>query len=171
MQPLEANNDILVNIKTKNDMFKAVEELDQLSQSLFTTEANNLENMIQKHVHYLPAVIFSSSDRSQIEKKILEIRDSLKNLPILTLIIAVKTSDKMISNISNWLYSSLGYKILLDIEVDRDILGGAKLVLNGNYRDYSLRKKIDDYFSEEKQAKRHFLNEEKKIFKEVNIDE
>jgi len=77
------------------------------------------------------------------EEEIYELEKKLRSLPEIKLEIAFYPSDDFISKISWWLEKELGQKTILDITVNLKIVAGAIIEYKGNWRDFSIAKKIN----------------------------
>jgi len=78
-------------------------------------------------------------EASKLEKK-------LRSLPEIKLEIAFSPNNDFLNRISQWLEKELGQKIILDITVNPKVTAGAIIEYQGNWRDFSLAKKIDQLF-------------------------
>ena len=53
---------------------------------------------------------------------------------------------KFILKLKDWVNTNIKKDILVDFEFDPMLLGGAQVIYNGRYKDYSLAKSLDTYF-------------------------
>lgn len=60
---------------------------------------------------------------------------------------AVAPSKTSLSKLRLRLEEKFGDKIRLAVKVDPAVIGGAIIVFNGRYFDYSLKKRLEEYFS------------------------
>ncbi len=74
------------------------------------------------------------------------INDFLKTLPeivakipIITITIAFEPSQETLQSISQWFLINLKTQYILDLQIDRKIIGGAVINFNGKYKDYSIK--------------------------------
>ena len=81
-------------------------------------------------------------------KEASELKKKLHALPEIKLEIAFLPKDNFISGISRWLEKEIGQKVILDITVNPKVVAGAIIEYQGNWRDFSLAKKIDQLFGE-----------------------
>ena len=78
------------------------------------------------------------------EASILE--KELRALPEMKLDIAFFPTDNFLNRISQWLQKEFDQRIILDITVNPKVVAGAIIEYQGNWRDFSLAKKIDQLF-------------------------
>jgi len=81
------------------------------------------------------------------KEEISKLEKKLRSLPEIKLEIAFSPDDNFINKISWWLEKALGQKIILDIIVNPKVVAGAIIEYQGNWRDFSLAKKIDQLFA------------------------
>jgi len=77
------------------------------------------------------------------EKELYDLEKELRSLPEIKLEIAFNPSDYFINRLSGWLKREFGRKTILDITVNPKIVAGAIIEYQGNWRDFSAAKKID----------------------------
>ena len=58
--------------------------------------------------------------------------------------IAFSPSSEFLEEINQWFEKELSVKVILDLTINPKIVGGAIIEYQGNWRDFSLRKKIDN---------------------------
>src|SRR3972149_9757105 len=93
-----------------------------------------------------------SQNRQEREKFLNALLLKAKSLNSLKISIAISPNEQLINSICKWAESNLSGKIVFDITVTPEILGGAIVInKNGEYADYSLLKGIDDFFLNQKQ--------------------
>ena len=64
-------------------------------------------------------------------------------LPVLKIHLAFLPTPSFIKELSDWLKRNLKRKVLLDVEVNPAIVGGAILEYKGKYLDLSLRRELE----------------------------
>jgi F0F1-type ATP synthase delta subunit len=75
----------------------------------------------------------------------------LKKFKIVKLVLAFDPTRKTIEHIHSFIENAIGVGYILDIEVSEDVLGGAIIIFNGKYYDFSLKKNIEDAFEKRKE--------------------
>ena len=65
---------------------------------------------------------------------------------ILRLEVAIEPSDAFVDRIAGWVLSNLGSDIVLDIARDRTVVGGARIVFLGKYRENTLVDMVKSVF-------------------------
>lgn len=160
------NSDIFNNILTMNDLFKSKEELEKLSVDLFTS--GNFLEKINQNINFLSRESLlkllmqncpNLDNPGSLEKVIEGIRESLNKIPIVTIIVAFNPSQGAVEKISDFICQSFSKRIVIDIKVDSEIIGGVKIIYEGNIKDFSIKRLLDRYFQEQKGSIQSLLHE------------
>jgi len=83
-------------------------------------------------------------DTLQFQNFLKELQQRVENIPVIMLHFAFNPKEEILRSVLNWFLENLKKEVVLDIEVDQNLIGGAVVVYNGIYKDYSLRKKFED---------------------------
>ena len=88
--------------------------------------------------------------RKKLEKEEVtsELEKKLRSLPEIKLEIAFSPDDDFLNRISQWLEKELGQKIILDLTINPKVVAGAIIEYQGNWREFSLAKEIDQLISQ-----------------------
>lgn len=79
-----------------------------------------------------------------------EMKSTIENLPNLRLSVAIKPTVRMVESFCRVIRKEVNPLMTLEFDVDPKIIGGAIIVSNGKIFDYSLKKKITDFFDKNK---------------------
>lgn len=150
--------DILSDIKTVSDLSLFLSSINDLASSLYELKGGTNEKISKylsnqqkdKIIAYCRDNQINIEDPISLQKFLFSLSDELKTVPQITLYLVSEPKDKVINQISEWIYLNLNKKILLNIQIDRKIIGGAVIVYKGIYKDYSLNEKLDQMLSEGK---------------------
>lgn len=147
-------NTLIELTKTTDDVVTLDDEIGLLLQSLYHVEIYNFEEVLQKFVR----IRIADEIRKLLQAHSLIEKDDIKDLlsdaykticalPMLRVILAIEPSESIISNISFWARNNLQTGILLDLTLDRNLIGGAQMVYEGRIYDFSIRKKLREIFA------------------------
>ena len=138
---------------TTDDVVKLGEEMEILLQALYQAESGKFEQKLEEEVRVRVAseirrLLQGGSEGSKEEVKSLlsSVNSIICSLPIIKLILAFEPSEVVIKNISNWARLNLEKGVVLDLSMDRSILGGAVVIYRGKFYDLSVRKKLGELF-------------------------
>ena len=111
----------------------------------------NLKNLAEK-IRTREELIFflekiAEKKSGQEKEEVSKLEKKLRALPEIKLEIAFFPKDNFLNRISQWLQKEIGQKVILDITVNPKVVAGATIEYQGNWRDFSLAKKIDQLFS------------------------
>lgn len=139
--------------KTTEDLVSLQEEIDMILQSLFHVEVYKLEEVMEKFVRIRVAAEIEkllkahpNSSKEDIKVILSKAYRTICTLPILRLTMAFEPSEMQVSNISYWARSNLEQGILLDLSLDRSLIGGLVITYKGKYYDFSLKNKLKEIF-------------------------
>jgi hypothetical protein len=140
-------------ILTTEDVSKLGEEIDILLKGLYHVESGEFEQKLREEVRLRVAGEIRrllGGSVVQGEKEIKAVLSSAYStvcaLPILKLILAFEPSEVVINDISHWARVNLERGILIDLSMDRNLLGGAVIIYKGKFYDFSVRKKLHEIF-------------------------
>ena len=148
--------DIITSLKTTGEVESFVGEIDTLMLKFFESEEVSPEKMLDSISEGSSLKIrqvfaknnLNFNNRETVSKFFKTLKELIKKLKAIKIVLAFDPSAKTIENIHNFITDSLGIGYILEIEVFREILAGAIVIFNGKYIDFSLRKRIEDTFKE-----------------------
>ncbi len=143
-------------IKTTDDLGNLDQEIELLLQSLYHTDVYKFDDVLSKYVRVRVAqeisrlmLVNSITGRDARKAFLTETYKTISTLPILRLTLAFEPSESMINNISYWARSNLEEGIIIDLTLDRNLLGGALIMHKGKFYDFSLKKRLEQVFASE----------------------
>lgn len=144
--------ELLSLARTKEEAKTLISELDSVSEALYKNRPEEIEDVLTKKVRAKVAEVLRQDFAKGFnrEKYISEIKEALKKYKVISLTLSFEPREGTLVKLSAWVKKNLGEEILLDISKDEKIVGGAVIISEGNFRDFSLRKKIKEYVSSQK---------------------
>ena len=151
--------DIITSLKTTEEINNLSLEIDDLQTSLFKSEKMSLDKAIDaisvttgKKI----TEVFSKNNLDMNNKELVRdfletLKDLIKKFKVIKLVISFDPTPKTIDNIHGFICENIGIGYILDIEIDESILGGAVVIFNGKYNDFSLRKSLDEVFTNKRE--------------------
>lgn len=138
---------ILSKLKTTEQADRLVDELINLKANAFKPSAPALEELVLKELSTSYGedllLIIKQNKPVDVQKFINEFIEVLKNLPVLNLTIAFEPRSKSIDHFHAFITQNISKNILMNIEIDPSIVGGAQITFNGKYIDFSLKKLLE----------------------------
>lgn len=157
---MSAFQPILTTIRTKGDVDHLVHEVDLLLEGLFRLKNGSFEELLKTSVRLdtkdlLVSVCqkegIDSKEGEKIKKFLEDLKEEILKLKAFKITLAFDPTEKTINKLSSWVKINMGENIILEIEKDTSLLGGAVFVNEGKYMDFSLRKKIEEVFENKKE--------------------
>ena len=144
---------ILSKIKTKRDSEKLSYEIEILLSSLYEEKGAGFDNALKTKVRaWVAEDIGQDIDKLGMDKKdyLDNLAKELKNFKTLRLDLAYEPSFESIDRIYAFVANNFGERILLDLNCVHDLVGGARVIFEGKYFDFTLKKAFEQEFSKEK---------------------
>jgi len=150
--------DFTKKIKTREELIFYLEEITKTQQIILKNrnELSTLSKIVEGKVDEELKIFFEKLEKEKIIPRNLDqqslflekFKKYLQSLPEIKLEIAFLPSRKFLSRINQWLEEEFGQKVILDLIINPEIVGGAIIEYQGNWRDFSLRKEIDKLISQ-----------------------
>lgn len=152
--------DLITSLKTTQEVADFVSEIDTLMLTFFKSEKPSMEkaltsistNSAKKLMQFFSKNNFDLNDKDAVTGFFETLKNLVKKLKVIKLALAFDPSYKTIENIHNFVKNTLGIGYILDIEVSEDVLGGAVVIFNGKYNDFSLKKRVEEVFVDKSKA-------------------
>lgn len=144
-------------IYTKEDLLFYLEEIDYTIDLLLKeSKKSNFEKLrenIATPLFNLLAELREKEKQYRQPKEQVFFLELLKkfliSLPKVKLELAIDPERETLIKISDWFEKEVGKKFILDLKTNPKILGGAIIEYNGQWRDFSLAKKLKTIKSED----------------------
>lgn len=125
------------------------EDHENIKQGENTLHEDPLNEIISDKSYLKPYLDSSALHNGSIEsvsKALKELRERVENLCKIQLTTSFVPNAVFIETLKDWVRNNLKKDTLIDMNYDPEVLGGAIVVYNGVYKDYSLSKSLDNYF-------------------------
>lgn len=86
--------------------------------------------------------------RLAIKAFIETIQNKIATLPVISMVVAFEPTVQTLQALSHWFILNTNKQVLFDIKVDRSIIGGAAILSNGKFLDFSIRPAFDKVMNE-----------------------
>jgi|SRR5579884_2154011 len=137
-------------IKTRNQAADLLVRLDAISAKIYENHFD-LEKVLleklgsqnkDKFIDLLTENSINTASPSDLKNFIEKVKDTINKLPVMDLSLAFEPTEHTFEMISDWFSLNLKKQILLDIKVDRKLIGGATISFNGKHLENSILPKI-----------------------------
>lgn len=152
-------NDILGDIKTVAELDNFLAEIENVLAGLFKVRNRNIDQILDKTAgkstadkikRLIAQDKINPTDYDSLEKLLTTLKETLKKIKTLKISLAIDPPGKMVEHFFDWVKENIGQGIILDIDKDETILGGAIITFNGIYKDFSLRRSLEEIFKSKK---------------------
>ena len=137
------NDKLLQNITTKRQVERLLEEIEIIRKGLFEAEEGALESLLKNKVRAETAeIIRETFSKAGVDKKeyLDRVEELIIKMPNVSLILAFEPSEGAVERFYSKISEATGKQVLLNIVYEPQIIGGAVIIFNGRYRDYSFKK-------------------------------
>lgn len=160
---IDIYSDIFQKIRLKHEATDLIEGLDDILASIFKITGisfiDRINNRFSKDTAY--ALTYSLHQNKINVNELSAYKNYFNNLQgilldakIADLTLAFEPESDLINAISDFLRNTFSDKsILLNIRIDHSIIGGIELIWKGKYFNYSLEKRLDEWFNSYKLPK------------------
>ena len=158
--------DLITSLKTTQEVDNLSSEIDMLMSKLFQSEKILLEKALtsvsvdsaKKITEIFEKFNLDMTDKAIVRDFLDTLADLIKKFKVIKLILAFDPTRATIENIHEAVSENIGIGYILDIEVDESVLAGAIVIFNGKYKDYTIKKAIEETFQNKKQDVLKFIS-------------
>ncbi|HWY78880.1 MAG TPA: F0F1 ATP synthase subunit delta [Candidatus Sulfotelmatobacter sp.] len=146
---------IAMKLRVKADVSQVLVSLEEFTATFFSAktlqEQQQIFNKLPKEIAYILTATLAKEpitpeNQITIKRTIDELANALRNCKNIQLTIAFQPDDATITLFSDWIKKNVKPDILIDLQFDKSIVGGALLIAGGIYKDYSVRKNLATRF-------------------------
>lgn len=98
----------------------------------------------------LETINHNQSSAEDLGNSLNDLKSTVENLPNLRLSVAIRPTVRMVENFCRVVRKEINPSMTLEFDIDPKIIGGAVIVSNGKIFDYSLKRKITEFFDKNK---------------------
>ena len=136
--------DLITSLRTTQEVAGFASEIDTFM--LENTLDSISEDSARKIMQAFSKNNLDINNKNMVVSFFKTLKELLKKLKVIKLVLAFDPTRKTIENIHNFVKNIAGIGYILDIEISEDVLGGAVIIFNGKYYDFTLKKSIEDTF-------------------------
>ena len=136
-------------LRTVKDVNTMIEDLDTLSDGVYKIGHGSFSELIVQYPiidEEIRQARLSYDDKKSIQQFLLSKRIELRNIEKFKISISFEPSYEFIDKMYQWVNSYVKCNVVLDIEVNPDIVGGAEMSFRGFHKDCSFRAGLRKYF-------------------------
>lgn len=136
---------ILLTTYTIESFKRRVKALkSMLSDHFFGGKTNPLlENEEKVWLSSVGVSLFSMFSKETFSEKFNRLEKYADEIKPLTVYLAFDAGFESVEQIGSWVRDNISREIVMDVKMDKELIGGCAFIWNGVYRDYSIRAKIE----------------------------
>ncbi|TSC80194.1 MAG: hypothetical protein G01um101429_238 [Parcubacteria group bacterium Gr01-1014_29] len=159
-------DDICLNVRTTHERSMLYNGIEALTEALYKKKAASLEEIIDTQLPYAVArplkgtlmrLPLSSPDAAK--EFLAGLHDALTQLQILSLEVAFEPTEETIAVLTVWMREHIGADVIMDISIDRTLLGGSRISFGGRYKEINLASIIESALGDQREIIKHMLYE------------
>jgi hypothetical protein len=149
------NPNLLDTVVTVHQAKNFIKHLDQLLKDLYTI-GRDWDYLVRQHLSEEQLIIVqealrdngvSDTDSVKVETILTNLKQTIVQSSEISIYLAIDLPMTDLIFISRWFRENIGQAVTLDIHIDYSLLGGVVIKQAGVMRDYSLRKRLHQYFT------------------------
>lgn len=86
--------------------------------------------------------------RLSIKDFIDKVQAKIASFGVVSMVFAFEPTDRTLQALSHWFILNTNKQVLFDIKIDKSLVGGAAILSNGKYLDYSIRPALEKITNE-----------------------
>ncbi len=90
----------------------------------------------------------NAQSRQDIKVFFEKIQEKINLMQVISMVLAFEPREQTLQNLSRWFLLNANKQVLLDIKVDRSLIGGAAILSNGKYLDFSIKPIFERAFNQ-----------------------
>lgn len=107
-----------------------------------------------------------TSDEKVLREFLENLQKKISSLTVASMKIAFEPDERIIGSISEWFLINLKKQVLLEIIIDKSLIGGVDISYSGEFRNYSIREDFEKILNETLEEKNEAQNADKKATSE-----
>lgn len=157
---------IYANVRTTHERSMLYNGIEALTEALYQKGGSLREEIIDTQLPHAVALPlkdtlmrFPVSSPDAAKEFLAGLRDALTQLQILSLEVAFEPTEETIAVLTLWMRAHIGANVIMDISIDRTLLGGSRISFGGRYKEINLASIIESALGNQREIIEHALYE------------
>lgn len=134
-------------VTTRTEANVLLSEVDILLRSIYMVGDGNFKQTLENGVRSQTALTISKYIEEKKEEELLKgIKEKINSLDYVGLTIAFDPNLEVTRKIVGWVRQNIDKDLMLDININKSILGGAIIEYKGKVVSFTIKTKVDEYF-------------------------
>ena len=156
---------LLRTIRTKDERDDLHEQIKELEAVLFKADPKGLENVLHSRFSETRAGAMREiiarpefkDNSAALRVFFQEFKKVLDEVLLLKISMAFTPTEEMFEKLHEWTQKNMGVGVVTDISFDRSMLGGARIIFGGKYKEMTLAQMITDVLKKEEPRIRELI--------------
>lgn len=146
-------SDVTQFVRSSTELGTLLSEIEIIKKALFDSGGGGVDEVLASSVRESVASIFKEKFKKEAPEKYLEgLESELSGLQEIRLTLASELSGDQMENVYSWVSANVGQGVIVNVELDPKILGGAVITFKGKYYDGSLVKTVEELLQKNKDS-------------------
>ena len=136
-------SDGLQAIATTSDQDEFLNTIDTLRDSLYNKEIDitvRLKTIRADFAGVLGPILESDADKAKV---LDDLRLAVKKMRVLNIRLGFNYDLDFVRRLADWVKNNVGQDVVLELQTNLGLIGGATISFDGKYRDYSVKSALD----------------------------
>ncbi len=139
---------LLNNIYTVTDRAVVITDLDKVYEQLFKAHTNVGNDIKQDlSIDFGPTILAFIQDEKDKVSAVAKLKEMIRSMKELTMTLAFRPKYAEISRIGQAVKRMWGENVVLKLSYDPDLIGGARITIDGKYFDKSVLTGVNNYLA------------------------
>lgn len=151
-------DEIISRLRTTSEVSDVIHALEEFASSSFSPTKTSAQEQIFKKLSKEIAAIFitafakpsTAAEQITLKREVNELLTKLRTCKSIKITIAFQPDEETINFFSDWIKRNVRPDLLIDLQFDKSIVGGAQIIAGGVYKDYSVKKNLTNRFQIQK---------------------
>jgi F0F1-type ATP synthase delta subunit len=141
------NAEIILSVKTKDQLDQILREIEEVEQAIYSKNESAFTQLANSNTQKLLGSLLADKDTIESRNSVIEsIRENLKKVQTIELMLGIDPSQEMIDKISAWVKKNISEYGVVDIKIDKEIIAGARISYQGRYIDATVNKDWSEFW-------------------------
>lgn len=146
---------IVSKLRLKSEMTAVIICLDEFVNNFFAPKGtSNVQTIFDNLPPEIAQVLkdaflkdeVTHENQAAVNKVVEDLKAKLRSLRIVQLTLAFQPDEDAVKLFSEWAKKNISPNTIIDLQFDKTIVGGALIVADGQYKDFSVRKNLSGRF-------------------------
>jgi len=140
-------------LRTTYDMRMVLAPLEELQQAFYKQKQPFIETLDKQIPFPLSDTLKQMASKEKIDlanptqaqEFFVQMQKAIQQIPVVHVTMSFQPTIALINTMIRWLSENITSFVILDFDIDRTLIGSAKIQFNGKYKDYSIKKRLAEH--------------------------